>query len=293
MPQDYTTSDARGNASARATVSTSAQSDTQTFRKYLEAGEIDLHFQYNVEILALAEQIGDAESEAAYYNDPSNFAMDPDGAIAAAGRGQNLSKSLDKDIAKIEALIEAEIAEAKAEFHDLADALTRGRTAYRAATSVVGVGFRPSQAQVEGFDTTNPLTGEEMRAAGTVEDYEMMLRQYELIKLGFAHNTTAEIVRALSEEIAIGLVTDVATAGAARFFKVGKLLAAVRMSKPAVAIASRFKKLSSRAKQILERVRGRVRKPEASTRGPDGKTIEGKAAKPGKPNCHGVVCVRG
>lgn len=293
MPQDiaseeYTYSGARGNASARVSVSTSDESDTQTFRKYLEPSEIDLHFENNVEILALLEEVDRMRDEIAYFGNQSNFEME--GVWVADQRAENLREDYDDFVVDIERKIEAEISEVKAEFHDLAEALTRGRTDYDAAVAIVGQGFRPSFAQIEGLDPDNALTGEEMRASDDIWDYELMLKQYELLKLGYAINTSREVLGAIAEEVAIGLVEDALLAGAGKALKLGQLVKAIKMSRPAQAIAARFSRLSNSAKGVLARVRGRVRAREASTKGPHGETVEGNPAKLADENCQIIVC---
>lgn len=300
MPQDivqeeYTYSGARGNASARVSVSTSDESDTQTYRKYLEPSEIDLHFENNVEILALAERIKDRLAEISRFEDASNNQYDLEGGATADWAAEAYTKEFDDFVADIEILMEAEIAEVKAEFHDLAEALTRGRTDYDAAVAIVGKGFRPSMAQITGEfpDPYNPdadLTGAERRAATVVEDYELMERQYTLIKGGYAHNTDTEVVLALTEDVAMGLVEDALLVGAAKALKVGEFLKAVRMSRPAQAIAARFRRVTGKAKDALNRVRARVRARETSTKGPHGETVEGKYAKYVDESCPGVAC---
>lgn len=298
MPQDiaseeYTYSGARGNASARVSVSVSDESDTQTFRKYLESSEIDLHFQNNVEILALVEQIDRMNEEIAHFGNSSNFEME--GAWVADQRAQNLRDDYDDFVANIERQIEAEIAKVKAEFHDLAEALTRGRTDYEAAVAIVGRGFRPSMAQITGefpdiTGETPDLTGPELRAAGTVENYELFLKQYELIKQGYAHNTSMEIVGALTKEVTIGLVEDALLLGAGKALRIGKLIHAIKMSRPAQAIAVRYSRLTQPARDALERVRARVRGPDRPTKGPHGETIEGPAPKRAQDSCPGFYC---
>lgn len=300
MPQDiaeeeYTYSGARGNASARVSVSTSDESDTQTYRKYLEPSEVDLHFENNVEILALAERISERLAEISRFEDASNNQHDLEGGALAGWTAETYTKEFDDFVADIERLMEAEIAEVKAEFHDLAEALTRGRADYNAATAIVGVGFRPNMAQITGEfpDPYNPdadLTGAERRAATVVADYELMERQYALIKGGYAHNTATEVVLALTEGIAIGLVEDAVLVGAGKALKIAEIIKAVRMSRPAQAIAARYSRLTGAARNALNRVRARVRARETSTKGPHGETVEGKYIRYADENCPGVAC---
>ena len=226
-----TDSSAKGNASAQVHAGTTIEPTPGKFKNELTKEELALHLEYNENIIALQEKISTVA------DDENN----PDAQSFAA---------------IWEAEIDQELEKVQIEYRALATALDEGRNEFVEAVPIANAAQQTwAGNEFEGSDLRST---EEVYASRTVEVYERTWAQYKMIESGFAHHTRMEYAKFGAELIAI----EVMTAGVGKVFSALKystrLASALRRMTYSEQMATRFSKLSAKAKEAGQRALDRV-----------------------------------
>ena len=282
-----TIAEAQGNAQAILLVFEGVGAEENPLKKHLTREEEDRHFYFNDDILELAEEIEEIERRriaedaglGRLIESRDALMQYPDEAIRVEQLNEQIEQRLVEDtgrlreIAALEEQILDEIDEVRTEYRKLAENLNDGREAYLQDLRALRAHEERRRSEAEdqrrvleeaGADPEAiPLPGPDANAPQRVhtERYEATYRRYKLLEQGFAVYTTRETIEGLVYAALGAAAMEVATAGIAKFVRLGRTLdwaaggiAASRAGRLGARLIGRFNALLPRTRERLMRL---------------------------------------